>query len=199
MVSELDTEVLQIIGKPKKSEVAGFGTVKFYANEPDKQFGFMASEAGDVFFHGSRCYQLANNGTDLPGLGQAAKTVEGALLDPPKRNDQVLFVAEPGPRGLRAVRWVKWSDDILDTVLDEITNRPTYQLVERVGPPINEGELVLGTDRKLEVKWEGQDLKDLKRRFSKTRYPVRDDDTGALYFLVQGDNSEDWNPCNDPR
>ena len=119
----------------------------------------MSSESEDVFFHGSRCYQLADNGTELPGLTHAAKTVEQSLIDPPKRGDTILFVAESGPKGLRATRWVKWSDDILETVLDEIVERPRYQLIERIGPPIKEGELVLGSEKRLIVNGKGRIFK----------------------------------------
>lgn len=199
MAQEMDKEVLQIIGKPKKSEVVGFGTVKFYSNDPAKQFGFMASDSGDVFIHGSRCYKLANNGSDLPGLGFADKTVEGSLLDPPKRNDSVLFVAETGPRGLRAVRWVKWADDIVETVLDEILNRPKYQLIRRIGGPIGEMELALGADKRLFVDWEGCDIKELQKKFPQSRYPTFDSDDGALYFAQQNKETLVWEYCDDPR
>lgn len=199
MATELDKEVVQIIGKPKKSEIAGFGTVKFYANEPNKQFGFMSSESEDVFFHGSRCYQLANNGTDLPGLTHASKTVEQSLIDPPKRGDTILFVAESGPRGLRATRWVKWSEDILETVLDEIVEQPKYQLIERIGPAIKEGELVLGSEKRLIVRWEGQELPGLRFEYSQKKYPCRENETGALFFKVFNQETQEWVICPDPR
>lgn len=190
----VDKEIIKIIGKPKKSEVVGFGTVKFYSNDPNKQFGFLAAEIGDVFVHGSRCYQLANNGTQTPGLSFASRTVEGSLLDPPKRGEQVLFVAEGGPKGHRSVRWVKWSDDILDTILDEIGQQPSYQLVERNGPETE--ELVLGENR-FNVLWEGKCLEELRSNFPKFQYPIFNDDSGALYFL--SDEQGEWQHCKDPR
>jgi len=191
-LEQVDENVLEIIGKPNAEQCVGFGTVKFYANEPNKQFGFISSEHGDIYIHGSRCYRLADVGKDLPRLGEPERIAEGSLLDPPKRKNSVLFVAESDNRGgLRAVRWVKWSDAILQAVLDEICDRPKYQLVERKGPA---GQLQFGS---MSVLWEGTDLEQVRRRFPKRRIVLHDTDEGALYFTTFQD--DEWIPCGDPR
>jgi cold shock CspA family protein len=178
----MDKDHLQIIGRPRKSEMCGFGTVKFFAPDPAKGFGFMSSEFGDVFFHSSRCYELADNGTDLPGLRQAERTVEGTLINAPRRNDQILFVAENGDKGLRAVRWVLWSEDILQTVFDEILERPGYQFIKGDPESIEPGSW--------KVLWEGRNIDEFRNKYPKFRFPANEN------HFIRTDQGE---PCSDPR
>jgi hypothetical protein len=173
-------ELLEVIGFPTVSQKVGIGKVKFY--DPNKQFGFVTSEFGDVFIHGDQCHRLVDNGTETPGLGQPQRTIEGILFNKPKRGDDILFIAEVSTKkGYQAIRWVIWTTEMIDTITTQILNRPVYQLVKT-----NTDELQIGSSR---VLWEGHDLMELKSSYPKHRHPV----TESIYFLL--DNQK----CKDPR
>lgn len=169
----MEAELLQIIGKPTAKEKAIMGVVTYF--KESEQYGFMKTDIGDVFFHASRGYALSDNGTDIPGLSKPTLTTDGFLLIPPKRGSKILTIAQPSKKGLQAVRWVDCSDDIMQAVLDDILNRPNYEVVSTKGSKLDIGSA--------KVLWKGSNLDFLKERFPKTKYPLSD----TFYITVNGE------------
>lgn len=174
----MDAELLQIIGKPTVNQICTVGTVTYFDDSLKGQYGFAKTDQGTVFFHGERGFRLADNGTDLPGLGVLDRTVEGLLTNPPKRRDKILCIAQPAKKGLQAARWVVISDDVMQTVLEEIMNRKTYEVVSCKG-----SNLEFGSAKTL---WKGTDLDLLKKKYPKSKYPLSD----TFYILVNGEKHE---------
>jgi cold shock CspA family protein len=175
----MDAEMLQIIGKPTASQEARIGVVTYFKDEPKAQYGFVKTDLGDVFIHSSKGYKLADNGTDLPGLAFLDKTIEGHLLNTPKRGDKVAVVMEQGNKGWRAVRWVVCSDEAIETVLNEILNRKNYEVVICKGK-----DLEIGSAK---VLWKGTDLSKLKIKYPKDKYPLTD----IFYITINGNRITD--------
>ena len=168
----MDAALLQIIGKPTAKEKVVLGIVTHF--KESEQYGFMKTELGDVFFHASRGYALADNGTDIPGLIRPELTTDGLLLIPPKRRSELLTVVQPSKKGLQAVRWVDCSEDVMQAVLDEIMNRPKYEVISTKGPRLDIGSA--------KVLWEGIDLQTLKNKYPKNKYPLSD----TFYITING-------------
>lgn len=80
-----------------------YGTVTFFNNNPQKYFGFLQDEDGDVFFHWNNGRQASRDGEVwyLPKL-----TVKG-LTRTPIKGDEIVFWDEESPdgKGRRAKIW----------------------------------------------------------------------------------------------
>lgn len=179
--------VIRVLGRVTPKTIYGVGTVKFYDNTSGKQFGFIqTTQNTDVFIHGSRCVELVAGYEDLP-LKVGAGRVDGVLVFPPKRNDQVLFIAEQGPKNIRAVVWTKWDEEEYEAILQEIRDRPLYRLIKRKGHKL--ASKLWNQNEKTTI-WTG------KNPFDRTER-LYDNNDGAIYFEVKTQNG--WESCEDPR
>jgi hypothetical protein len=185
-----ETEIIKNLGRVKVKDVVGVGVVKFYNNKVDKQFGFLASDKGDIFIHGSHAIEFICGDEDHPVTIGAELGPNGSMLNPPRRGDQVVFIAEKGPRGLRAIKWVKYSKEEYQAIIDEINNKPVYRLVHRRGP----AQLFGGHN--LKVLWVGKNLSNLRQKY---HAPLYDNNEGALFFEKLLTDTDQWDSCDDPR
>jgi cold shock CspA family protein len=172
--------------------MAEFGKVKFFANEPEKMYGFISFEEDDVFFHWKRGVLFVCEGHDAI---DPVPTQEGLAI--PKTGDEVVFDAEDGPKGLRATFWGFRSD--YDNAFHAMKNRPHFRLYMK-GNIKFLGTTIHSDDHRL--MWEGQNLHELKEQFPKQE----DEDCQFKVFIVpvgedvDEENQEQyWENCDDPR
>jgi cold shock CspA family protein len=166
------------------------GTIVYYSLADN--FGFIAPDgtAGDrdsnVFFHNTRQVTYACNGGDKP--------VEDGWLRHPKRGERVVFVAETGKRGQRAVKWGFLES--YEQALLACRSRPVYRFRERKGRiPISR----LQPRAEYMLIWEGRDLTDLRRLYSVRMYPTHNAEWSARFFEKLDEETGKWIECDDPR
>lgn len=184
-------DIVKYLGRCRPQDVAGIGTVKFFDNTSTKQFGFLDSDQGDVYIHGTRAVELVAGSSDEPEMIKADVNPDDSLMHPPKRGDKVVFVAEKGPRGLRSIRWLFISEEELSIILAKISARPLYRLMRRKGHRIASGFPGDNIGR-VSVQWEGKNVSEVK-------YTVYDNESGAIYFQIFNPITKEWEKCGDPR
>lgn len=192
-------EVTDVFGKVNPRTIVGMATVRFYDNDPTKQFGFLGSDDGkEIFFHGTRAAQIGCIGDDKPGLIDPTLNPDKSMMFPPRRGEKVVYHAEEGPRGWRALRWARFDQIEYDSILKEIEDRLTFRLVERKGHRIQSKKFKSDSSG-IKILWEGKNLSEVRKNFPLPRYRTFDTDNGAIYFEVLDIVTQEWSVADDPR
>jgi hypothetical protein len=100
-------------------------------------------------------------------------------------------------KGLAATWWA--FKDTYQEALEQIAHRPTYRAMERKGKKRLTSMWGIGDADPVEV-WRGNDLKELRQKFSANSfcYNVHDGDMHAFFFEIEGRDGK-WQKCDDPR
>lgn len=157
------------------------GIVKFFDSRSEKRFGFIIQDGmQDLFFH-------FNDGV-FPEIDPYTHEVllkekivrNGEHLPDPKKGDELVFrINQYGFRGDKASPWTtKELYDRAVVAAKEMPEPPTYRVMYLMKTTENRIE-------KPEIKWEGKDLRQLPREFSRPSYG-------------QSPTSDPFTPYSDP-
>lgn len=166
--------------------------VKNYNARDDKRFGFLtlAGESKDIFFHFDR-------GSDPEFDGGETPVIRGRTPHrQPEVGDLVTFqkmVTEKGPCAI----WWAFTEQY-EEILTRIRQRPLFRLVYRKGRQ-SRSSLDNGEQLAFSYTWEGKDLRDLRKRFPKQKYPSGEFDTHGRFFQIFNPSDEAWLVVEDPR
>lgn len=163
------------------------GSVKLFKSDPEKLFGFIVADDGDIFFHWRRGGFFVFDFNDYPSF-----TCQQDGLTIPTVGSKLAFEYDTGPRGKRVVRWGHL--DNYKLVCRAIDERKLYRLVFRVGE-LDPNNVFDQSKLKFETLWEGKNLKELNTGFGKEAFPIIDNGNEATYFEVF-DGKDSWLPVD---
>lgn len=135
--------------------MCGSGVVKNFREDPRGGFGFIDVEGStNIIFHGSRGVVPFFSGDDNPGLFPWNPRVHVF----PQTGMHILYSAESGPKGQRAMSWMLWNPQEWQSIYDLIESRPLFRLMRRKGPRIISTKFAKPDGWGTRILWQGKNV-----------------------------------------
>lgn len=173
-----------------ENEMLNHGVIVYYNASEGKHFGFIlpdgkTSREDHVFFHNTRQVSFF--------FDRGQKPQQVGWFEEAKKDQRVVFEMEVGPKGYRAAFW--GDEATYESVLHQCQNRTYYRLRHRKGRiPLSR----LQEKPDYRTMWEGEDLTQLRKRYTKTLYPCHESEFSGTFFeeYIKDDG---FYRCDDPR
>lgn len=161
------------------------GTLKFF--DLKKLFGFLArTEGQDVFCDGHGLCRFIDWG------GMEPDRERTDLL--PEDGEKIFFSLDKADSRPRALWWA--SATSWERACEAISKRPLHRLVRRRG--FVKTRLESEIQERWETLWKGRNLKELRNRFPRRKWPCVHEQYLGVYVQIETDK-EQWKEVEDPR